>query len=291
MWRKPLIAVLLALATLVVYCALRPSGFLGLDDPTYGTTNALEHLSESLPQESQYPQAHFARGMNFATSGNLDGAGADFQEAIRLKPDFYQAYFQLGKVRALQSRFEEARTNFLKAVSLKPDYAEAQTLLGNVLQLQGQRAEAILHLRAAVAVQPNYGEGRYFLANALTYQHNLPEAAAQLEVAIKLKPDFAPALKDLAFILIAPDNPGLRNVARGVQLAEQACKLTAYEDPVYLQAYASALAEAGSFPEAVQQAQKALKLALAKGDAAMVSSLSSLLTRFQAGQPDRENPR
>ena len=252
---------------------------------------AVEHFNAALRLEPGYPQARFARGMAFGLAGELNAAGADFQDAIRLKPDYYQAYFQLGKVLALQLKLEAAKTNFLEAVRLRPDYAEAQTLLGNVFQLQGRWDDAILHLQAAVNARPDLAQGHYFLANALTHQNKLFEAAAQLDFTLQLSPDFVPALKDLALLLVAPGNPGLRNVARGVQLAELACKLTRYEDPVYLQAYATASAEAGSFPEAARLAQKALEIAAAKGETELATQLRSQLGRFQAGQTERGNLR
>ena len=48
---------------------------------------------------------------------------------------------------------------------------------------------------------------------------------------------------------------------QAVQLAERACELTHYGQPVFLGTLAAAYAEAGRFPEAVTTAEKAERLA------------------------------
>jgi protein O-mannosyl-transferase len=252
---------------------------------------ALEHLNEAIRLQPNYPRAWFSRGTAFGLVGQLEPAMSDFREAIRLKPDYHQAYFQLGKVLALHFRLAEAQTNFLEAVRLKPAYAEAQALLGNVLQLEGKVDEAMPHLKAAVIAQPDYAEGHYYLATALSSQRKLPEAAAHLESALRYKPDFPNALNDLSLILVAPDDSGLRNLARGAQLAEKACKLTGYQEPFCLQTLAIACAEAGRVAEAKNLAQRAFELATAKGNSELAARLRSQLEDLQAKEANHENLR
>ena len=73
-----------------------------------------------------------------------------------------------------------------------------------------------------------------------------------------------------------------------MELAQQAERLTAGENPSVLGTLAAAYAEAGRFPEAVAAAQRALELATAQAGAAQVESLRARLGLYQAGSPFRD---
>jgi Flp pilus assembly protein TadD len=70
-----------------------------------------------------------------------------------------------------------------------------------------------------------------------------------------------------------------------VELAEQADALTGGENPVILHTLAAALAEAGRFSEAVETAQRALRLAQAQANPGLARALESETKLYQAGSP------
>ena len=70
-----------------------------------------------------------------------------------------------------------------------------------------------------------------------------------------------------------------------VELAEQADALTGGENPVILHTLAAALAEAGRFSEAVETAQRALRLAEAQSNSMLAGALQSEMNLYQAGSP------
>ena len=76
-----------------------------------------------------------------------------------------------------------------------------------------------------------------------------------------------------------------RDGVRAVQLAERACTLTAYKDAVFLDTLAAAYAEAGRFHQALQSAQKAVELALAKGHAELARDIEKRMQLYKAGKP------
>ena len=47
---------------------------------------------------------------------------ADYDEAVRLKPDFAEAYGNRGTAKAALEQFEEAIADYDKAISLRSDY-------------------------------------------------------------------------------------------------------------------------------------------------------------------------
>jgi len=70
-----------------------------------------------------------------------------------------------------------------------------------------------------------------------------------------------------------------------VELARQANALTGGENPVVLHTLAAALAEAGRFPEAVETAQRALRVAGAQSNTTLAGALQSEMKLYQAGSP------
>jgi tetratricopeptide (TPR) repeat protein len=146
---------------------------------------------------------------------------------------------------------DEAISHYQKALEIKPDYAEAHNNLGLAFFQKGQMAEAITHYQKALEINPN-------------------NAAAQ---------------NNLAWMLAICPQASLRNGNRAVELAQRANQLYGGNNPLVLRTLATACAEAGRFPEAVETAQRALQLAEAQSNPALANDLQSLMKLFQAGVP------
>jgi hypothetical protein len=72
-----------------------------------------------------------------------------------------------------------------------------------------------------------------------------------------------------------------------VKVAEQACALTEYRNPVYVQTLAAAYAEAGKFDEAIKTAEWARASAVASGQARLVEKSLQMTDLFKSGHPYR----
>jgi len=70
----------------------------------------------------------------------MDAAIAEFQAAIRLKPDYVLAHNSLGIALGGQGRLDEAISQFQEALRLKPDYANARINLGKAMELKSHPA-------------------------------------------------------------------------------------------------------------------------------------------------------
>jgi len=128
------------------------------------------------------------------------------------------------------------------------------------------------------------------LAMVLRQAGQTREAVARLRQAIKLEPNASEALNNLAWLLATSPDDGLRNGVEAVQLAEQACRLTNYQDLVPLGTLSAAYAEAGRFEEAIATAQKGFELARAANDRRFAGILQVLLKSYKAGKPWRDSP-
>jgi tetratricopeptide (TPR) repeat protein len=117
---------------------------------------------------------------------------------------------------------------------------------------------------------------RLNLGNAFLQKRNATEAIAHFQQALQIEPNDPQVQNNLAWLLATCPDASLRDGNKAVELAQQANALTGGNNPIMLHALAAALAETGRFSEAVETAQRALRLA---------GALESEMKFYQAGQP------
>ena len=79
------------------------------------------------------------------------------------------AHYNLGVTLSKSNRLPEAVAQFDAALRIKPDYAEAHNNLGVVLSRMGSHLpEAIEHFESAVRISPDYADAHYNLGVALS---------------------------------------------------------------------------------------------------------------------------
>ena len=123
------------------------------------------------------------------------------------------------------------------------------------------------------------------LGSALLQQGRTAEALSHYQKALAVKPDDADIQNKLAWVLATDPQASLRNGNQAVELAQRANQLTGGENPVILCTLAAACAEARRFPEAVAAAQRALPLAEAQSNPALVDDLRSEMKLYKARIP------
>jgi len=175
------------------------------------------------------------------------------------------------------------------AVQLQPDSGRAHATLGAALARLDRLDEAAVQYRAALAVGMNDAELHVQLGATLVRLGRPDEAINHYSDALRAKPDCAEALNNLAWIRAANAKEQLRDGAEAVRLAEQACQLTKYEEPLLVGTLAAAYAEAGRFDDAVTTARKARKLALERGQAQLAEKNQKLIELFSERKPFRES--
>ena len=140
----------------------------------------------------------------------------------------------------------------------------------------------------AIQINSNRPETFFHLGMTLGQLGRTREAVAQYREALRLNPNLAGALNNLAWVLAASPDDELRNGAEAVRLAERACELTHYGEPLFIGTLAAAYAEAGRFPEAVTTAEKAEQLATTAGSKELAEKNRQLLELYRAGKPYHE---
>jgi Tfp pilus assembly protein PilF len=177
---------------------------------------------------------------------------------------------------------------FTHAIELSPAADEARHNLALALSNAGKLEEAIGHFNVVLESQPDDAETHFHLAAALRQRGDVKDAVLHYRQGLRFAPDSPDALNNLAWILATYPDPQLRSGAEAVELAERACKLTAYRKPMLVGTLAAAYAEASRFPEAIAMAEKARALAEQAGQPELAAKNQKLLELYRAGKPYRE---
>ena len=283
---------------------------------------AMEHYHKAIQINPNNPEGLTGLGIALAAKGRFDEEIENYRKAIQINPDFYGAPYNLGIALAARGQFDEAIENYYKAIQINPNSFNALNNLGNALAAKGRFDEAIKNYRQAIQINPNFSGALDNLGSALaakgqfdeaienyrkaiqinsnrpeTFSHmgmtlgqlgRTREAVAQYREALRLNPNLTGPLNNLAWVLAASPDDELRNGAEAVRLAERACKLTHYDEPLFIGTLAAAYAESGRFPEAATTAEKAEQLATSAGLTDVAAKNRQLLELYHAGKPYHE---
>jgi tetratricopeptide (TPR) repeat protein len=257
---------------------------------------AIQHHQEALRLQPNFPEAHYDLGITLTRIGRATEAITHFERALQLEPDFPKAHNGLGLALLQNGQVDEAIAQFRTALRLQPDFTAARNQLGDalikfghVLFQKGQMNQAVAPLQEGLQIRPGNAEAYNCLGFIYFRQGQAGEAVGNFQKALELQPDNADAHKYLAWILATCPDASVRNGARAIELAQQAEQLSGGKDPALITILAAAYAEVGRFPDAMTTAQKALVLATAQTNTAVVNALQTQIKCYQAGSPFRDS--
>lgn len=101
-------------------------------------------------KEPQTAEEYVNRGIARSKKGDLDGAIADYDKAIALKPDYAYAYNNRGNARGKKGDDDGAIADFTKAISLIPNFGAAYANRGLAELSKGLEAEAEQDFKKAI---------------------------------------------------------------------------------------------------------------------------------------------
>ncbi|XHX78602.1 MAG: tetratricopeptide repeat protein [Stenomitos frigidus ULC029] len=102
------------------------------------------------------------RGTSKAQNGDLEGAIADFDQAIRLKLDYATAYYNRGTAYARTGNVRAALADYTQVIALKPNNAAVRYSRGLLRANTGDRAGAIVDFQQAAALFKQEGNTVFF---------------------------------------------------------------------------------------------------------------------------------
>ena len=166
--------------------------------------------------------------------------------------------------------------------------------LGNVYQLEGNAEEAIRQFENAVRINEtfktsvNQAEICLKLGAAYIQIGKYEPALYNLTKSLDLDPNNVDALNNLAWLLTTRAEVSAEDANKAVGFAEDACKLTEYKKPEFLDTLAVTYAAVGRFDDAVNKASQAIEIAKAHGQKDLALKIQNRLELYRTGRPYRE---
>jgi tetratricopeptide (TPR) repeat protein len=240
--------------------------------------------------------AHEKLGFVLLKNSQVDDAISHLQEALKIWPDFDQGRSNPGNARVhyklaaaffKKGRVGEAISHYQIALQLSPDYADVHDRLASLLWQEGQIDQAIENWQKTLSTDPDDPRVHTSLGTALLRKGLVGEAISHYEKSLAIAPQSTVTLNNLALVLSTCSDARFRNGSRAIQLAEQADQLSGRKNPSIVRTLAAAYAESGRFNDAIAAAERALQLATAQGDSALVSTLRMDIDLYRMNFPRR----
>lgn len=116
-------------------------------------TEASADVAKVLAQNPNSYEALNVRGViKRERDKDLNGALADFNKAVEIKPDYYSAVFNVGTANRRLNNVNEAITAFNKAIQLNPNESLGYANRGFLFLLTGKLNEAVLDYDKAISL-------------------------------------------------------------------------------------------------------------------------------------------
>ena len=149
--------------------------------------NELSLWRDTVMKRPQNARAHNNLGNVLKSSAAPAAALAEYETALRLKPDFMIARINLANLLQGLNRTPEAIAQYEEAIRLNPRSPEAHHNLAAILERAGRLNEAVAHYQAALPLEDKNvaGQTHFELANTLVELKRLPESLPHYEAALR----------------------------------------------------------------------------------------------------------
>src|SRR6266511_2314035 len=131
------------------------------------------------------------RGIEKGKEGDLDGAIADFDRAIKLNPKDDAPYYNRAQAKRLKKDAAGAIADYTRAIELGSTNPAAYNNRGNARAENNDRDGAIADYTRAIELKPDYARAYYNRAVTKQAKGDKTGAKADFKTAAKLDPDLA----------------------------------------------------------------------------------------------------
>lgn len=163
--------------------------------------DAIAQYQEALRLKPDIAETHTNLGKAWtAVAGRQADAAAEFETALRYDPKYADAHFYLANLLVESGRIPEAIDHYEAALRSDPSLAEASNNLGMILCRIGRPADGIKRIDAAIGMQPDFVQAHFARAAALLQMGRSDEAISEVQKVLQLRPDFPPAVRLMEMI-------------------------------------------------------------------------------------------
>jgi tetratricopeptide (TPR) repeat protein len=211
------------------------------------------------------------------------------ERLLKQHPESYRLYDLLFGTALQQKDYENAIRYGEKAIALKPGRFRSHYNLGEAYFMVKQKEAASRQFELVLKYMPKDQTAsptecvQIYNTLGMLYakQKEYDQAIVQFKESLKVNSNQPDISNTLAWTLLTCPNQALRDPSMALELAQKACELTQSQNPLYLNTLAVAYAALGNFSEAVKASEKALSLAQAKNDRALVNKLQKQLDQIK----------
>jgi tetratricopeptide (TPR) repeat protein len=233
--------------------------------------------------------AHLNLGFALEKAGLKTEAMAEYRTSMKLEPNRAETHNNLANLLDDTGHPDEAKAEYQEALRINPNHVASHINFGTLLVELGRFDEAIKQYAAAARLDPSDWHPPYLTGKALLKQGRDTEAISYFRNAMPLDSNNLKMLTFLAQVLASDENPQVRDGNAALAMAAKANDLAGGVQPAMLDVLAMAYAETGSFNDAQNAAQDALKLATAYDMTNDVAVIQQRLQLYQNHQPFRQS--
>jgi tetratricopeptide (TPR) repeat protein len=211
-------------------------------------------------------RAHFALAVALAGRSDIPNAIAEFETALRIRPDYADSHVGLGNALVdLPGRASDAIAHYQEALKLDPKADKAHYNLGILFARTPERIQdAIAEWQAELRIQPDFAEAHYNLGTA--YSHlpgRLKDAIPEFQTALRLNPDYVDAHTNLGSVYA--QLPG--RLPEAIAEFKAALRIRPGDARAHMNLGSLLSRTPGRMPQAIAQYQQAIQLQPGLGEA------------------------
>jgi tetratricopeptide (TPR) repeat protein len=279
------------------------------------TAGETAHLNAALARDPCNLAARTFFTAALLKQGRQDEAAEAARETIRLHGGEPEGYLDLSAVLEKQGRRDAALQETERAVKVAPCHAAARLKVASLLHALGRFDDAITASREALRLAPADPEAHAVLGSALLNRAGqagpvvdevggelsppwaaglspggvlLAEAIHHFQFAVTLAPDSPDLLRTLAWLRATHVEEKLRDGKQAAAMAERACRLTDYKDPLCLLTLAAAYGETQVYGRALNIATRVERLASELGNRGLAERARTMQAAFRQQKPFRD---
>lgn len=241
---------------------------------------SMKASQQAITIKPDYANAYSDLGIAYGGLGRYHEAIEALKQAIEIDPDHDEAYNNFGVVYNSLGRHQDAIEALDQAIKINPDNAESYNNLGVAYIGLSRHEEAVEAFKQTIAINPDHAKACNNLGIAYMSLGRSQEAVEVYQQAIRIKPDYAMAYKNLGTAYLT-----LKRKQEAIDNVRHACELTNFQNGAFLDIMANIYFFAGRSSDAVQTAEKLLKLANDTGQVDLKNKTEQNLNFYKQNKP------